>query len=158
MTARFHAQTYRNSSRRKLTIEPFSFFAMLQTPFLKLPTFCIHTRYLLKLGMVIDSYNDHCSAPFSRACWLVSTTNSIRELEPTLSWNQYLTPLIHAESVAYEPNGVCSNQQLARETKNQLALGRLSVSHLYSMRPGFLSNSLAAALSSSPFFTAMMIL
>ncbi|HXX27470.1 MAG TPA: hypothetical protein VEI99_03350, partial [Terriglobales bacterium] len=45
--------------------------------------------YLLKLGMVIDSYNDHCSAPFSRACWLVSTTNCIRELEPTLSWNQY---------------------------------------------------------------------
>src|SRR6185437_1515882 len=27
-------------------------------------------RYLLKLGVVIDSYNDHRSAPFSRACWL----------------------------------------------------------------------------------------
>src|SRR5579862_5599856 len=89
MTARFHSQAYRNSSRRKLTIESLSVFAMLQTPFLKLSTFCIHTRYLLKLGMVIHSYNDHCSAPFSRACWLVSTTNFIRELEPTLSWNQY---------------------------------------------------------------------
>jgi len=27
---------------------------------------------LLKLGVKIYSYNDHCSAPFSRACWLVS--------------------------------------------------------------------------------------
>ena len=27
---------------------------------------------LLKLGVEIYSYNDHCSAPFSRACWLVS--------------------------------------------------------------------------------------
>src|SRR5205807_10189386 len=26
--------------------------------------------YLLKLGVKIYSYNDHCSAPFSRACWL----------------------------------------------------------------------------------------
>src|SRR5258708_36030846 len=26
---------------------------------------------LLKLGMEIYSYNDHRSAPFSRACWLV---------------------------------------------------------------------------------------
>jgi len=33
---------------------------------------------LLKLGMEIYSYNDHCSAPFSRACWLVSTTNFTR--------------------------------------------------------------------------------
>jgi hypothetical protein len=36
----------------------------------------------------IYSYNDHCSAPFSRACWLVSTTNFTRASEPTLSWNQ----------------------------------------------------------------------
>src|SRR5215471_20975529 len=38
--------------------------------------------------MVIDSYNDHRSAPFSRACWLVSATNSTRAWEPTLSCNQ----------------------------------------------------------------------
>jgi hypothetical protein len=44
--------------------------------------------------MEIDSYNDHCSAPFSRACWLVSTTNFTPVWEPTLSGNQFhsLTP------------------------------------------------------------------
>ena len=30
----------------------------------------IHRSNLLKLGMEIYSYNDHCSPPFSRACWL----------------------------------------------------------------------------------------
>src|SRR3954454_24920374 len=40
-------------------------------PFLlQLSTVLVQQRDLLKLGMVIDSYNDHCSAPFSRACWL----------------------------------------------------------------------------------------
>src|SRR3954465_5100602 len=40
-------------------------------PFLlQLSSVVVQQRDLLKLGMVIDSYNDHCSAPFSRACWL----------------------------------------------------------------------------------------
>src|ERR1051325_7864332 len=40
-------------------------------PFLlQLSSVLVQQRDLLKLGMVIDSYNDHCSAPFSRACWL----------------------------------------------------------------------------------------
>jgi hypothetical protein len=89
MTARFHADPYCDASHRKLTIKSFGFIAMLQSPFLELSTFRIYACYLLKLGVVIDSYNDHCSAPFSRARWLVSTTNSTRALEPTLSWNQY---------------------------------------------------------------------
>ena len=67
VTARFYAHPYYNSSARKLTIESFGFLGMLQTSFLKLTPFCIYTRYLLKLGMEIYSYNDHCSAPFSRA-------------------------------------------------------------------------------------------
>src|SRR3954453_17104549 len=37
---------------------------------LQLSSVLVQQRDLLKLGMVIDSYNDHCSAPFSRACWL----------------------------------------------------------------------------------------
>src|SRR3989440_10028676 len=40
-------------------------------PFLlQLSSVLVQQRDLLKLGMVIYSYNDHCSAPFSRACWL----------------------------------------------------------------------------------------
>src|SRR5205085_11484197 len=40
-------------------------------PFLlQLSSVLVQQRDLLKLGMVIDSYNDHCPAPFSRACWL----------------------------------------------------------------------------------------
>ena len=55
----------------------------------RLPRQSIQESNLLKLGVEIYSYNDHCSAPFSRA-WLVwlSTTNSTRGREPTLSWNQ----------------------------------------------------------------------
>jgi hypothetical protein len=45
---------------------------------------------LLKLGMEIYSYNDHCSAPFSRASWLVLPPPTLtRVREPTLSWNQF---------------------------------------------------------------------
>jgi hypothetical protein len=45
---------------------------------------------LLKLGMEIYSYNDHRSAPFSRAGWLVLPPPTLtRVREPTLSWNQY---------------------------------------------------------------------
>src|SRR4029077_6540439 len=44
---------------------------------------------LLKLGMEIYSYNDHRSAPFSRAGWLVLPPPTLtRVREPTLSWNQ----------------------------------------------------------------------
>src|SRR5579864_1938050 len=85
MTARFHAHSNRNFLTPKLTIEAFGFFAMLQTPFLKLTSFGIYTRYLLKLGVKIYSYNDHCSAPFSRACWLVAP--------PTLLGNWSRCPL-----------------------------------------------------------------
>ena len=36
---------------------------------------CRHPqRNLLKARVVVCSYNDHCSAPFSRAFWLVGTT------------------------------------------------------------------------------------
>jgi hypothetical protein len=90
MTARFHADPYCNASHRKLTIKSLGFFSMLQSPFLELSTFRIYARYLLKLGVEIYSYNDHCSAPFSRARWLVSTTNSSRALEPTLSETRFI--------------------------------------------------------------------
>ena len=61
---------------------------MLQASFLQLSSLGVNHCDLLKLGVKIYSYNDHCSAPFSRACWLVSTTNFTRAWEPTLSWNQ----------------------------------------------------------------------
>src|SRR5262249_61444698 len=40
---------------------------MLQSSLLKLATLCVKQCNLLKLGVKICSYNDHCSAPFSRA-------------------------------------------------------------------------------------------
>src|ERR1700746_1041673 len=69
MPARFHAYSNCNSSTPKLTIEAFSFFSILQTPFLKLTTFSIYTRYLLKLGVKIYSYNDHVRS-FLPSLWL----------------------------------------------------------------------------------------
>src|ERR1700676_266464 len=67
---------------------------MLEAPLLQLSSLRVHHCDLLKLGVEIYAYNDHRSAPFSRACWLVSTTNFTRASEPTLSWNQLhsLTP------------------------------------------------------------------
>src|SRR5437660_7910130 len=70
--ARFHPHTHRNSAARKLPVKPLRLLPMLQSLFLELPTVGIHRGYLLKLGVEIYSYNDHCSAPFSRACWLPS--------------------------------------------------------------------------------------
>jgi hypothetical protein len=49
---------------------------MLQSPFLQLTRVGIDKRNLLEARMVIRSYNDHRSAPFSRACWLVRTTKA----------------------------------------------------------------------------------
>ena len=66
MSASFHAHPYLHASRRKLTVEALGFFAMLQTSFLELAGCRIYRRYLLELGVKIYSYNDHCSAPFSR--------------------------------------------------------------------------------------------
>jgi hypothetical protein len=40
---------------------------MLESALLQLPRVRIHKCNLLKARMVIRSYNDHCSAPFSRA-------------------------------------------------------------------------------------------
>jgi hypothetical protein len=55
------------------------------------PTLRCHCQRsdLLKLGVEIYSYNDRCSAPFSRAYWLVSITNFTRPREPRLLWNQF---------------------------------------------------------------------
>jgi hypothetical protein len=47
---------------------------MLQSPFLYLARVGIDKRDLLKARMVIQSYNDHRSAPFSRALVGLHTT------------------------------------------------------------------------------------
>src|SRR5262249_4857391 len=70
-------------------IETFCLLRMMQTHFAEFACVCIQQCDLFELGVIIDSYNDHCSAPFSRACWLFSTTNFTRGWEPTSSWNQY---------------------------------------------------------------------
>jgi hypothetical protein len=53
----FHPHTHLLS--RELAIKLFRFLAVLQSPFLQLPTLRIHKRNLLKARVVICSYNDH---------------------------------------------------------------------------------------------------
>ena len=48
-------------------IKLFRFLTVLQSPFAALPSFGIHKSNFLETRVVIASYNDHCSAPFSRA-------------------------------------------------------------------------------------------
>jgi hypothetical protein len=50
---------------------------MQQTLFLALPRLGIHPGDLLKLGVKIYSYNDHRSAPFSRAFLLGFSTTKL---------------------------------------------------------------------------------
>jgi hypothetical protein len=64
-----------------MAVKPFCFLGVLQAPFFHFPSLGIYKRNLLRARVIICSYNDHCSAPFSRA-FLVGfgTTKSIRVL------------------------------------------------------------------------------
>src|SRR5262244_107111 len=70
MPTGFHAHTYLPTRSRESTIELLCLLWMGKPFLLELSSVLVQQCDLLKLGVVIDSYNDHCSAPFSRACWL----------------------------------------------------------------------------------------
>src|SRR5262249_16504963 len=70
MPTGFHAHTYLLTRSRESTIELLCLLWMGKPFLLELSSVLVQQCDLLKLGVVIDSYNDHCSAPFSRACWL----------------------------------------------------------------------------------------
>jgi hypothetical protein len=71
MAAGFHPYTHPDSSRRQFMVKTLRLLTMLQPSFLQLSSVGIHRSNLLKLGVEIYSYNDHRSAPFSRAVgWL----------------------------------------------------------------------------------------
>src|SRR5262249_22742219 len=70
MPTGFHAHTYFLTRSRESTIELLCLLWMGKPFLLELSSVLVQQCDLLKLGVVIDSYNDHCSAPFSRACWL----------------------------------------------------------------------------------------
>jgi hypothetical protein len=55
----FHPHTNLHSLGRELAVERLRFLAVLQSPFLELPSVGIHKRNLLKARVVICSYNDH---------------------------------------------------------------------------------------------------
>src|SRR6266851_2666391 len=90
-----------------LTVEFFRFLAVLQCPLLQFPSFGFHKSNLLKARVIIASYNDHCSAPSSRAFfgWFQHHQSLLGSREPTLSWNQLhsqpgLDLAIHAVHIA----------------------------------------------------------
>src|SRR6478672_12200086 len=74
MSTSLHPHAHPFSLGRQLTVEFLCSLRVLQSPLLQFPGFGIHKSNLLKGRVVICSYNDHCSAPFSRAFWLVGTT------------------------------------------------------------------------------------
>src|SRR6202047_3550362 len=55
----FHPHTYPHSLGREIAIKLFRFLAVLQSPFLELPSVGIHKPNLLKARVVVCSYNDH---------------------------------------------------------------------------------------------------
>src|SRR6266576_2516735 len=67
MPAGFHSHPYACSPCLEIAVKLLCFLTVLESTLLELPTVRIHKRNLLKARMVIRSYNDHCSAPFSRA-------------------------------------------------------------------------------------------
>src|SRR5207237_8852702 len=86
----FHPYTHLQSLGCELTVELFRFLTVLQCPLLQFPSFGIHIRNLLEARVIIASYNDHCSAPSSRAFfgWFQHHQSLLGSKEPTLSWNQ----------------------------------------------------------------------
>ena len=67
MPTRFRAHSHPRSLRREFPVELLGLLAVLKTTFLQFPSFCIHKCNLLERRVIIRSYNDDCSAPFSRA-------------------------------------------------------------------------------------------
>src|ERR1035437_4947092 len=89
MPARFHPHTHLHPLCRELTVKLLRFLTVLQSPLLQFPSLGIHKSNLLEARVVIASYNDHCSAPFSRAFLVgLAPPKFTRAWEPTLSWNQ----------------------------------------------------------------------
>src|SRR5579863_1549486 len=78
MPTGFHAQAHLLSLGREIAVELLRSLRVLQSPLLQFPRFGIHKSNLLKGRVVICSYNDHRSAPFSRAFWLASTAKFTR--------------------------------------------------------------------------------
>src|SRR6266481_363977 len=74
LPAGFHSHPHLYSLCPEIAVELLCFFSMRQSPFRELARVRVHVCNLLKPRVVIHSYNDHCSAPFSRAFWLVGTT------------------------------------------------------------------------------------
>src|SRR6266576_4906889 len=67
MPADFHSHPYACPPCLEIAVKLLCFLTVLESTLLELPSVRIHKRNLLKARMVIRSYNDHCSAPFSRA-------------------------------------------------------------------------------------------
>src|SRR5258705_232427 len=67
MPAGFHSHPYACPPCLEIAVKLLCFLTVLESTLLELPSVRIHKRNLLKARMVIRSYNDHCSAPFSRA-------------------------------------------------------------------------------------------
>src|SRR6476620_468953 len=89
VSAGLHADAHRFDRTRESTVKLLRLLGMRKPFLLDLSGPGVEQSNWLKLGMEIYSYNDHRSAPFSRAGWLVLPPPTLtRVREPTLSWNQ----------------------------------------------------------------------
>src|SRR5258705_10392121 len=67
MPAGFHSHPYACPPCLEIAVKLLCFLTVLESTLLELASVRIHKRNLLDARMVIRSYNDHCSAPISRA-------------------------------------------------------------------------------------------
>src|SRR5881397_4057412 len=70
MPTGFHPNPHFFSTHLELAVELLRFLAVPQSPFVQFTRVRIDKRNLLEARVIVTTYNDHCSAPFSRACWL----------------------------------------------------------------------------------------
>src|SRR5882724_6217622 len=95
--AGLHADAHGFARTRESTVKLLRLVGMYEPFLLDLSGRGVEQSDLLKLGMEIYSYNDHRSAPFSRAGWLVLPPPTLtRVREPTLSWNQLIIGSVFA--------------------------------------------------------------
>ena len=101
--------------RSEIAVERLCFLTVLQSPFLELPSIRIHKCNLLKPRMVIRSYNDHCSAPFSRAlvgwhhqsligyrsrhCYGINYTHNPNSKQPRSTYSEASSPRLGDQNV-----------------------------------------------------------
>src|SRR5438046_1535819 len=108
MPTGFHSNPHLFPAHLEFAVEVLCFLAVPQFPLVQFTCVCIYKRHLLEARVIVTTYNDHLSAPFSRALVWLAPPKFTRAWEPTLLWNHYThSPALRDEF--HSPGGLLSS-------------------------------------------------